>query len=92
MNRTASVSRETKETSVKLRLDLDGSGLATISTGVGFFDHLLESFAHHSLIDLDVETEILLTRRLVRERGGRIAADGAVAQRDALRPDIRGRQ
>lgn len=57
MSRRSSVSRETKETSVKLSLDLDGSGRATVSTGVGFFDHLLESFAHHSLIDIEVATE-----------------------------------
>ncbi len=56
MSRTASVSRETKETKVRLNLDLDGSGHATIATGVGFFDHLLEAFAHHSMIDLELET------------------------------------
>jgi len=56
VTRNASVSRETKETSVKISLDLDGSGSATVSTGVGFFDHLLESLAHHSMIDLAVAT------------------------------------
>lgn len=57
MTRIASVSRETKETSVKLRLNLDGSGTTHISTGVGFFDHLLESFAYHAMFDLEVETK-----------------------------------
>jgi len=57
VSRRASVSRETRETSVKLSVELDGSGQAAIATGVGFYDHLLESFAHHSLIDLDVTTE-----------------------------------
>jgi imidazoleglycerol-phosphate dehydratase len=57
MSRTASVSRETRETTVRLILDLDGSGLATIATGVGFFDHLLESFAYHGMLDLEIETK-----------------------------------
>jgi imidazoleglycerol-phosphate dehydratase len=57
MSRTASVSRETNETEVRLSLDLDGSGRAAIATGVGFFDHLLEAFTHHSMIDLEVETK-----------------------------------
>jgi imidazoleglycerol-phosphate dehydratase len=57
VNRRASVSRETRETSVELSVDLDGAGRAEVATGIGFFDHLLESFAHHSLIDLDVTTK-----------------------------------
>ncbi len=56
MTRIASVSRETKETSVQLCLNLDGSGKAAVNTGVGFFDHLLESFAYHAMFDLEVET------------------------------------
>lgn len=55
-NRTAQIDRETKETKVRVRVDLDGTGRSQISTGVGFFDHLLESFSHHSLIDLEVDT------------------------------------
>ena len=57
MSRSATVSRETEETNVKLSVELDGSGNAAINTGVGFYDHLLESFAHHSLIDLEISTE-----------------------------------
>ena len=57
MSRTASVSRETSETTVRVSLDLDGSGSAAITTGVGFFDHVLESFAHHAMIDLEIETK-----------------------------------
>ena len=56
MKRTANLSRETKETSVEVNLDLDGSGQARISTGVGFFDHLLTSLAHHALFDLTITT------------------------------------
>jgi imidazoleglycerol-phosphate dehydratase len=55
--RQARVERGTAETHVVVRLDLDGSGAANIRTGVGFFDHLLTSLAHHALIDLDVEAE-----------------------------------
>ena len=56
MNRTASVSRTTRETSVELTLDLDGEGSAKVETGVGFFDHLLTSLATHALFDLEVRT------------------------------------
>jgi len=56
-NRIAEVVRETKETQIRVRLDLDGTGKSTISTGVGFFDHMLESFARHGGIDLEVETK-----------------------------------
>jgi imidazoleglycerol-phosphate dehydratase len=47
--------RETRETRVRVAVDLDGQGAARVSTGVGFFDHLLTSLATHSLIDLEVE-------------------------------------
>ena len=57
MTRTATIERSTRETSVEVTLDLDGSGEARVNTGVGFFDHLLTSLAHHSLIDLDVSVE-----------------------------------
>ena len=56
MNRRARVERSTNETTVIVSLDLDGSGAATIGTGIGMFDHLLTSFAHHSLIDLEIST------------------------------------
>src|SRR6201991_1726248 len=55
--RKAEVVRETKETSIKVSVDVDGSGKSKISTGVGFFDHMLESFAKHSAIDLEVEAK-----------------------------------
>ena len=51
-NRTAAVSRNTKETQVSLTLSLDGTGTSDISTGLGFFDHMLTLFSAHSLIDL----------------------------------------
>ncbi|MEA2536574.1 MAG: imidazoleglycerol-phosphate dehydratase [Chloroflexota bacterium] len=52
--RRVSLERTTRETTVALTLDLDGSGQATIATGIGFYDHLLGSLAHHGLFDLEV--------------------------------------
>ena len=54
--RTGTVHRATAETSIDVRVDLDGTGAYTISTGIGFFDHMLEQLSRHSLIDLDVKT------------------------------------
>ena len=56
MSRTTSEHRKTKETDVSVSLALEGSGEATVETGVGFFDHLLTSFAHHGLFDLTIQT------------------------------------
>ncbi len=56
MTRTATEHRKTLETEVTIHIDLDGTGLADVATGVGFYDHLLTAFAHHAMIDLDVET------------------------------------
>ena len=52
-SRSAEVHRETRETEIRLRLDLDGQGRAEVSTGVGFLDHMLELFAKHGAFDLD---------------------------------------
>jgi imidazoleglycerol-phosphate dehydratase len=54
--RDARIERQTKETKVGVSLDLDGQGRADVATGVGFFDHMLDQLARHSLIDLDVRT------------------------------------
>jgi imidazoleglycerol-phosphate dehydratase len=54
--RTASLERQTSESKVRVSLNLDGTGGSQVSTGVGFFDHMLTAFARHSLIDLDVES------------------------------------
>ena len=53
--RTAEARRTTKETDVRVRLNLDGGGAASVSTGVAFLDHMLELFARHGLFDLEVE-------------------------------------
>ena len=55
--RTGQVDRTTKETAIRVRVDLDGTGVAKVATGVGFFDHMLEQFGRHSLIDLAVDAE-----------------------------------
>lgn len=52
--RKADISRKTHETKVDIRIDLDGTGHAQIKTGIGFFDHMLEQLAKHSLIDLNI--------------------------------------
>jgi imidazoleglycerol-phosphate dehydratase len=56
VSRTATIDRTTKESQVHVEVDLDGTGKAQVSTGVGFYDHMLESFARHGLIDLVVDT------------------------------------
>ena len=55
--RTAQIRRETGETNISLGINLDGTGQAHLSTGVGFFDHMLNLLARHSLIDLDVDAQ-----------------------------------
>jgi imidazoleglycerol-phosphate dehydratase len=54
MNRIASINRKTAETQVELKINLDGSGVSKIETGIGFFDHMLTLLSKHSLIDLDI--------------------------------------
>ena len=56
-DRKAEISRQTKETQIRLALNLDGSGKSAARTGVGFFDHMLDLLARHSLIDLTVHAE-----------------------------------
>jgi imidazoleglycerol-phosphate dehydratase len=56
MGRAAEVIRNTKETQIRVVVDLDGTGVSKISTGVGFFDHMLDSFARHGGFDMEVET------------------------------------
>src|SRR5215831_17939564 len=57
MHRTARVERETKETKILVELEIDGSGTATVRTGVPFFDHMLAQLAKHGLLDLTVQAE-----------------------------------
>ncbi len=72
MNRQSVKKRETRETAIELTLNLDGAGRASIRTGLGFFDHMLEAFARHGLFDLDVEARGDLhvdTHHLVEDTG-----------------------
>jgi imidazoleglycerol-phosphate dehydratase len=55
VGRTGEIRRTTKETDLHVRVDLDGRGAATVHTGIGFFDHMLEALARHGLLDLTVE-------------------------------------
>jgi imidazoleglycerol-phosphate dehydratase len=57
MSRTAKIDRTTRETQIRLELNLDGSGLGSWKTGVGFFDHMLELFTRHGAFDLTVEAK-----------------------------------
>jgi imidazoleglycerol-phosphate dehydratase len=54
MSRLAEIARKTRETDIRLSLDLDGQGRAEVSTGIGFLDHMLELFARHALMDLTI--------------------------------------
>lgn len=55
--RMAKSTRSTKETKITIEVDLDGTGKCQVTTGVGFFDHMLQQLAHHSLIDLNIDAE-----------------------------------
>ena len=55
MSRTATISRSTSESTITVTVNLDGTGASNISTGVGFYDHMLTALAKHSMIDIDVE-------------------------------------
>ncbi len=57
MNRSAEVSRNTAETKITVKVNLDGSGQARLHTGIGFFDHMLDQIARHAMLDLEVQAQ-----------------------------------
>jgi len=57
MERIADITRNTKETKISIHLELDGSGIANVDTGIGFFDHMLNSFARHGLFNLEAKVD-----------------------------------
>ena len=57
MNRNSNVSRCTSETDITIEMNLDGEGVYDISTGVNFFNHMLEAFSKHSMIDLNIDAK-----------------------------------
>jgi len=59
--RTSKINRETKETSIKATINLDGMGKTSVQTGISFLDHLIISFAKHSMIDLTVRQNLWTT-------------------------------
>jgi len=95
--RVATVERNTKETRITGRVDLDGSGAAEVSTGIGFLDHMLEQLARHSLIDVTLHAEGICTStsitprripamwwaRRCREHSATAAASRATAKRSS---------
>lgn len=90
MKRTATVERQTKETSIKVTVDLDGTGTYQVSTGIGFLDHMLEQLSRHSLMDLTVEAkgDLHIDFHHTTEDAG-LAIGSAVAQALAERKGIR---
>ena len=57
MTREATVERNTKETKIAIKLNLDGTGKSSLDTGVGFFNHMLDGFTRHGLFDLDIKVK-----------------------------------
>src|SRR6201991_4962380 len=79
--RTATIKRKTKETDIEVTVNLDGAGVSMVSTGIGFFDHMLDLLARHSRIDITVKADgdLHVDHHHTTEDGG-IALGQAVRQ------------
>ena len=91
MSRIGEIRRTTKETDLHVRVDLDGHGAASVRTGIGFFDHMLDALARHALLDLTIEAQGDLHvdgHHTVEDTG--IALGMAIARRWAIAPGSAG--
>ena len=72
MTREATVERNTKETKIAIKLNLDGTGKSCLDTGVGFFDHMLDGFTRHGLFDLDIKVngDLQVDKKINRRPAG----------------------
>ena len=70
--RSARIARKTRETEIRLALDLDGRGRAKVATGIGFFDHMLEALAKHQVVRLRVSIDGITQATYQRYRVGEI--------------------
>lgn len=88
MARTGKIKRETKETSVTVQVDLDGTGKASVNTGIEFFDHLIGSFGKHAMLDLTVKAKSndKILHHLIEDTGIAIGAaiDKALGSRAGI--------
>jgi len=84
VNRSAEVRRDTLETQIRVRIDLDGTGRSQLSTGIGFFDHMLDQVARHGMFDIEVEAKGDLAPALLACAGVSAALVGALDDEPAI--------
>ena len=91
MGRSATITRETRETQITITLDLDGGGRSVVATGVPFFDHMLDAFGRHGLFDLTVDAkgDLEIDAHHIIEAAFKAVAR-ALAQAVALDPRVTG--
>ena len=70
--RRGEIARKTRETAISVTVDVDGTGAARISTGIGFFDHMLDQLSRHSLIDMTIEAKGDLLTTMYRKRNKKV--------------------